>query len=78
MCLSDIVYVGNLHPQHRDTVIAALNANKHVLCEKPMGMSLAEVQEMVACARNQKKFLMEVKSYNNYGNIPRKTSLTCA
>ena len=36
-----------------------LNAGKHVLCEKPLGMNVKETHEMVALARTQKLFLME-------------------
>jgi predicted dehydrogenase len=36
---------------HRDATIAALRAGKHVLCEKPMAMNVAEAQEMLDVAR---------------------------
>jgi predicted dehydrogenase len=36
---------------HRDATVASLRAGKHVLCEKPMAMSVAEAQEMIAVAR---------------------------
>ena len=36
-----------------------LNAGKHVLCEKPLGMNVKETQELVDLARNLKLFLME-------------------
>ncbi len=35
---------------HHDTVIAALGANKHVFCEKPLGWNVREVEEVAACA----------------------------
>lgn len=44
----DAVYVAspvNLHPEH---VIACAKAKKHVLCEKPLGMSLAETENMIS------------------------------
>ena len=37
--------------------IAALNASKHVLCEKPLGRNLSEAQEMVAAARKSGRIL---------------------
>ncbi len=36
---------------HRDATVAALRAGKHVLCEKPMAMNVAEAKEMLAVAR---------------------------
>jgi len=46
--LVDVVTPGNTH---RDIVLAALGAGKHVICEKPLANSLAEAEEMLAAAR---------------------------
>ena len=46
--LVDVVTPGNTH---REIVLAALEAGKHVLCEKPLANSLAEAEEMVTAAR---------------------------
>lgn len=43
---------------HRDIAVAALNAGKHVLCEKPMGLSVAECDEMLAAARPPLKLMV--------------------
>ncbi|MBR5125943.1 MAG: Gfo/Idh/MocA family oxidoreductase [Oscillospiraceae bacterium] len=43
---------------HAELTIAALNAGKHVLCEKPMATTLAECEAMVEAARKNGKFLM--------------------
>ena len=47
--LVDIVTPGNTH---REIVLAALEAGKHVLCEKPLANNLSEAREMVEAARN--------------------------
>ena len=43
---------------HAELTIAALNAGKHVLCEKPMAITLAECEAMVEAAKKNNKFLM--------------------
>lgn len=55
----DIVYVGTLHPIHKENVLALLRAGKAVLCEKPFTMNAAEAKEIIDLAREKKVFLME-------------------
>jgi len=55
----DIVYVGTLHPIHKENVLALLRAGKAVLCEKPFTMNAAEAREIIALAREKRVFLME-------------------
>lgn len=55
----DGIYVASPHPFHKDMVLLALEAGKPVLCEKPMGVNLKEVQAMTDKARNKGVFLME-------------------
>ena len=43
---------------HAEISIAALKAGKHVLCEKPMAISLEECEAMVAAAKETGKYLM--------------------
>lgn len=42
---------------HAEITIAALQAGKHVLCEKPLARSLAEADEMIAVARKHERIL---------------------
>ncbi|HUS46637.1 MAG TPA: Gfo/Idh/MocA family oxidoreductase [Phycisphaerae bacterium] len=44
----DAVYVASPASFHREHVLAAAAARKHVLCEKPLGMTVAEAEEMIA------------------------------
>ncbi|HEX2032742.1 MAG TPA: Gfo/Idh/MocA family oxidoreductase [Chloroflexota bacterium] len=42
---------------HKEATVAALRAEKHVLCEKPMAMNVAEAKEMLSAARETGKVL---------------------
>ncbi len=53
------VYVANTHNFHHETVLAALDAGKHVLCEKPLAVNAGQVREMMDAARSADRFLME-------------------
>ncbi|MCY1216999.1 scyllo-inositol 2-dehydrogenase (NADP(+)) IolU [compost metagenome] len=55
----DIVYVATPHAQHYEVALAALNAGKHVLCEKALTINAREAGELVALARSKKLFMME-------------------
>ncbi len=54
----DAVSVCSANYAHADLTIKALRAGKHVLCEKPMAVSLADCEEMVKTAREEGRFLM--------------------
>jgi 1,5-anhydro-D-fructose reductase (1,5-anhydro-D-mannitol-forming) len=47
----DAVYVATPNHLHRPVVLAAAAAGKHVLCEKPLGLTAAESEEMLAACR---------------------------
>ncbi|WP_042197684.1 Gfo/Idh/MocA family protein [Paenibacillus camerounensis] len=55
----DAIYIGTPHPFHKENALLALRAGKAVLCEKPFTVNSAELEEVVAYAREQKLFLME-------------------
>ncbi len=46
----DLVCVTTPPIYHRDMSLAAIAQNKHILCEKPMAMNVAEAAEMTAAA----------------------------
>jgi predicted dehydrogenase len=47
----EAVYVATPVHAHREQVLACARARKHVLCEKPLGLNVAEAEEMVAACR---------------------------
>ena len=55
----DVVYVATPHAQHFEVVRAALEAGKHVLCEKPFTINASEARELVQLAGERSLFLME-------------------
>ena len=55
----DVVYIATPHSFHREWALKAMDRGLHVLCEKPMGTSGAEVAELVQRSRQRKVFLME-------------------
>lgn len=56
----DVVYIGTIHPQHYNTGKLFINSRKNVLIEKPLGMNLRQVQELITAAQENNVFLMEV------------------
>jgi predicted dehydrogenase len=55
----DVVYVASPHSHHHAMTIAALDAGKHVLCEKAFAVNAAQAREMVDAAARNDRFLME-------------------
>ncbi|TXT09023.1 hypothetical protein VHUM_02497 [Vanrija humicola] len=55
----DAVYIGTPHVYHHANAKAALLAGKNVLCEKPFTLDVAELDELVAIAKEKNLFLME-------------------
>ena len=60
----DAVYNPLAISGHREWTIKALNAGKHVLCEKPFAMNEAEAREMADCARENG--LVSVEAFHYY------------
>ena len=55
----DVIYVATPHALHLDNARLAFEAGKHVLCEKPLTLNVAEAEELVGLARKHDRFLME-------------------
>lgn len=54
----DAIIVAATNTTHAEMSIAALNAGKHVLCEKPMATTLADAHAMIHAAEGSGKKLM--------------------
>ena len=62
----DLVYNALAGNQHGPQSIAAVKAGKHVLCEKPFSMNVAEARDMVAAAKAADRRLVEAFHYRHH------------
>ncbi len=53
------VYIATPHVSHAELVKMCMDHDIPVICEKPMGINLTEVQELVGLARHKQVYLME-------------------
>jgi 1,5-anhydro-D-fructose reductase (1,5-anhydro-D-mannitol-forming) len=53
----EAVYLSSTNEKHRAQTLAALAAGKHVLCEKPLAMTVAEAAEMARAAEGAGRVL---------------------
>ena len=74
----DAVYISLTNAQHAQWVTAALEAGKHVLCEKPLGLSAAEVREMFAVASRMNRLLVEASWVRWHPRFRRMEALIAA
>ena len=63
----DVVDINTPNDSHAEIAIAAAKAGKHVLCEKPLGMDVAQCKEMVDAVKKAKVVNMVC---HNYRRIP--------
>src|SRR3981189_3697101 len=59
-CLAEVdaVYIALPNSMHAEYTIRAAKAGVHVLCEKPMAVTVRECQQMIAASRKAKVKLM--------------------
>lgn len=59
----DVVDITSPNAMHHDMALAAIAAGKHVYCEKPLSVTVAEAEEMTAAARA--KGVKTMVAFNN-------------
>lgn len=59
----EAVYIPLPNELHCEWTIKALNAKKHVLCEKPLAPTIDEIERMIAAAKENGVLLMEAFAY---------------
>lgn len=55
----DAVYVATHPDSHRDLCLRALEAGKHVLCEKPAALNVVQLEEILEAAQKYDRLFME-------------------
>jgi predicted dehydrogenase len=54
----DLVYIATPPFLHHSQALAALEAGKHVICEKPLALNVEQADEMIAAARRSDRLLV--------------------
>jgi xylose dehydrogenase (NAD/NADP) len=67
----DAVYIPLPNSLHYEWVTRAAKMGKHILCEKPLGCTLAQVQDMIKICKEQKVVLLEAFSYSLHPQYER-------
>lgn len=69
----DLVYIATPPFLHHPQAMLALQAGKHVICEKPLAMTMAQADEMIAAARERGVLMIAnlMQRYNPVFDIVR-------
>ncbi len=71
----DCVVVATPNKFHAPITIAALDAGKHVICEKPLARNVEEARAMVRAAKRNKVFLKTGSNLRYFSNVKKAKEL---
>ena len=74
----DVVYIALPHALHAEWAVRAVEAGKHILCEKPLALNHAQAQAVVGAAARHDVFLMEAYMYRCHPQTARIVELVRA
>jgi 1,5-anhydro-D-fructose reductase (1,5-anhydro-D-mannitol-forming) len=72
-----VVYISSTNELHRDQVLAAAAAGKHVLCEKPLALTLDDALVMVRACRDARVLMATNHHLRNAPPHSRTGALGC-
>ena len=74
---TDIIFIATPNYRNKDLIVQGLNSNKHVFCEKPIGISSAQVLEIIAAEKSnpQLKFMAGFKKITFFKKMLGKSKL---